>query len=353
MAVTRNIGFEALLRVRCSTGLRAATFEGNIVLSGNNDVELAAVDSSRTLLCGMLYDNSFPAGSSFAYIQTALLYTTRFGERLVRVFNLRLPVVTTLFNVFKGADLDCIMNYYLRCAAKELKKNAEVKEKKEKILYHCAELLSVYRKNCASNKPSAQLILPDSLKLFPVYTCSLWKNELLRAGHVKSDRRAFLIHEVLSMPVELSIPFIYPTLVCLLDDFPEGSISPALACTAESIKPDSAYLFENGFEMFLFIGPQCPSSFYLEVFGFDNPKAINFDLSDIPVLENQLNKKLRNLVDLLRHRRRRYMSLTIATAASKNENLLQYYLVEDKGENSRSYHDTLRYIHSKIRALLQ
>jgi hypothetical protein len=31
----------------------------------------------------------------------------------------------------------------LLLAAKELKKNAEVKEKKEKILYHCAELLVI------------------------------------------------------------------------------------------------------------------------------------------------------------------------------------------------------------------
>jgi hypothetical protein len=33
----------------------------------------------------------------------------RFGERLVRVFNLRLPVVTTLFNVFKGSHIIIII----------------------------------------------------------------------------------------------------------------------------------------------------------------------------------------------------------------------------------------------------
>ncbi|MCH1922194.1 hypothetical protein L9G15_22585, partial [Shewanella sp. A3A] len=38
------------------------------------------------------------------YFQTALLYTTSFGERRIRVMNLCLPVAKTVADLFSSAD---------------------------------------------------------------------------------------------------------------------------------------------------------------------------------------------------------------------------------------------------------
>ena len=43
-------------------------------------------------------------------------------------------------------------------------------------------MLFTYRKMCASNTAAGQLILPESLKLLPLYVLSLTKSGLLRAG---------------------------------------------------------------------------------------------------------------------------------------------------------------------------
>ena len=48
--VSRPIGFDAVLRVRCSAGIRACDFIGNFVATNSNDLEMAAIDSDKTLI---------------------------------------------------------------------------------------------------------------------------------------------------------------------------------------------------------------------------------------------------------------------------------------------------------------
>ena len=43
------------------------------------------------------------------------------------------------------------------------------------LVQGCIDILHVYRKKCASATSSGQLILPESLKLLPLYTLSLLK----------------------------------------------------------------------------------------------------------------------------------------------------------------------------------
>lgn len=40
---------------------------------------------------------------------------------------------------------------------------------------HSTRILAAYRKNCAASMSSGQLVLPDALKLLPLYTSSLLK----------------------------------------------------------------------------------------------------------------------------------------------------------------------------------
>jgi len=50
---------------------------------------------------------------------------------------------------------------------------------RESIITQAANILACYRKNCAQTIPTGQLILPDTLKLLPVYVCSLIKSDAL------------------------------------------------------------------------------------------------------------------------------------------------------------------------------
>ena len=53
---------------------------------------------------------------------------------------------------------------------------------RDAVTKSCVDMLAAYRKHCASTSPSGQLILPESLKLLPLYALGLIKSGLLRCG---------------------------------------------------------------------------------------------------------------------------------------------------------------------------
>lgn len=55
---------------------------------------------------------------------------------------------------------------------------------KDSLNSRCATILATYRKHCASPTNAGQLILPESLKLLPLYTNSLLKSDALGGGRL-------------------------------------------------------------------------------------------------------------------------------------------------------------------------
>ncbi len=50
---------------------------------------------------------------------------------------------------------------------------------RDSFTHQCAVILSCYRKHCSSQSPAGQLILPESLKLLPMYANCLLKSDCL------------------------------------------------------------------------------------------------------------------------------------------------------------------------------
>jgi protein transport protein SEC24 len=93
------------------------------------------------------------------------------------------------------------------------------------LIEKCVDILYVYRKYCATSTSSGQLILPESLKLLPIYILSLIKNTVLKqSADIHADERAYLFSLLNSMPVALSTPFIYPRLFALHHMSPEVTL---------------------------------------------------------------------------------------------------------------------------------
>ena len=89
---------------------------------------------------------------------------------------------------------------------------------KENLISNCAQILACYRKNCASPSSAGQLILPECMKLLPLYTNCLLKSDALAGGpDVGCDDRAFLMSAVSSMDLATSVAFFYPRLFPIHD----------------------------------------------------------------------------------------------------------------------------------------
>ena len=87
---------------------------------------------------------------------------------------------------------------------------------KESLVANCAQILACYRKNCASPSSAGQLILPECMKLLPLYTNCLLKSDVISGGaDVGCDDRAFLMSTVSSMDISSTVAYFYPRLLPL------------------------------------------------------------------------------------------------------------------------------------------
>ncbi|RHY01014.1 hypothetical protein DYB36_009754, partial [Aphanomyces astaci] len=157
---------------------------------------------------------------------------------------------------------------------------------KEKLVDDCVQVLSNYRKHCATNSSSGQLILPESLKLLPLYTLATLKSRALRNNltgqqargliDVRADERVMLLHLLNSFPVEHAVSAVYPKMYALhdlteevgtLDDKGDLILPAALPPTAEKLDENGLFLLHSSTYMYLFIGAKTNPTLLEDVFG--------------------------------------------------------------------------------------
>lgn len=113
------------------------------------------------------------------YLQAALLYTTVAGERRIRVHTVALTISDSIATLFKNADLDAQTTVMARRLAATLP-GGTLAAAREATTANSVTTLAAYRKHCASNSSAVQLILPEALKLLPLYALALLKGPALR-----------------------------------------------------------------------------------------------------------------------------------------------------------------------------
>ncbi|XP_063493582.1 protein transport protein Sec24C isoform X6 [Symphalangus syndactylus] len=325
--VQKIVGFDAVMRVRTSTGIRAVDFFGAFYMSNTTDVELAGLDGDKTVTVEFKHDDRLNEESG-ALLQCALLYTSCAGQRRLRIHNLALNCCTQLADLYRNCETDTLINYMAKFAYRGVL-NSPVKAVRDTLITQCAQILACYRKNCASPSSAGQLILPECMKLLPVYLNCVLKSDVLQPGaEVITDDRAYIRQLVTSMDVAETNVFFYPRLLPLTKSPIESTTEPpAVRASEERLSNGDIYLLENGLNLFLW--------------------------SVLPVLDNPLSKKVRGLIDSLRAQRSRYMKLTVVKQEDKLEMLFKHFLVEDKSlSGGASYVDFLCHMHKEIRQLL-
>lgn len=105
--ITRPIAFDAIMRVRTSTGVRPTDFYGHFFMSNTTDMEIASIDCDKSIAIEIKHDDKLPPEEN-VYIQVALLYTSCSGQRRLRILNLALKTCTQMADLFRCCDLDVI-----------------------------------------------------------------------------------------------------------------------------------------------------------------------------------------------------------------------------------------------------
>ncbi|NXE89458.1 SC24C protein, partial [Menura novaehollandiae] len=351
--VQKEVGFDAVMRVRTSTGIRATDFFGAFYMSNTTDVEMAGLDCDKTITVEFKHDDKLSEDSG-ALLQCALLYTSCAGQRRLRIHNLSLNCCTQLADLYRNCETDTLINYLAKYAYRGVL-SSPVKTVRDALINQCAQILACYRKNCASPSSAGQLILPECMKLLPVYLNCVLKSDVLQPGpEVTTDDRAYIRQLVTSMDVAETNVFFYPRLLPLTKaDVDSDSLPAAIRNSEERLSKGDIYLLENGLNIFVWVGVSVQQGLIQNLFGVSSFSQISNALSTLPVLENPFSKKVRSIVDMLQVQRSRYMKLIIVKQEDKLEMLFKHFLVEDKSlSGGASYVDFLCHMHKEIRQLL-
>ncbi|KAG9454824.1 hypothetical protein H6P81_007728 [Aristolochia fimbriata] len=342
--LTRPQGFEAVMRVRCSQGLQVQEYSGNFCKRIPTDVDLPGIDCDKTIMVTFKHDDKFQEGSECSF-QCALLYTTVYGQRRIRVHTLSLPCTSVLSNLFRAADLDAEFCCMLKQASNEIP-ITPLPQIKEQVMNLCINILHAYRKYCATVSSSGQLILPEALKFLPLYTLALVKS--IWQGRI--DDRSYWVSHVGSLSTTLAIPLVYPRMIAvheLLSKEVDASFPPTIPLSSEHVTDNGIYLLENGENCLIYVGSMVNAAILQQVFGVSSVDEIPSQFV-LRQFDNDLSKKLNEVVNEIRRQRSSYLRLRLCKKGDSSGMLFYSYMVEDKGPGSLSYVEFLVHIHRQI-----
>ncbi|XP_049614728.1 protein transport protein Sec24C isoform X2 [Syngnathus scovelli] len=349
--VQKPMGFDAVMRVRTSTGIRATDFFGSFYMSNTTDVELAGLDCDKAVTVEFKHDDKLSEETG-ALMQCAVLYTNCGGQRRLRVHNMAVNCCSQLSDLYRNCETDTIINFLSKYAFRGILNNP-TKAVRDTLVNQCAQILACYRKNCASPSSAGQLVLPECMKLLPVYlNCVLKSDLLLPAADVSLDDRAYLRQLISCMDVSETHVFFYPRLLPLMK-LESGSLPVAVRASEERLSKGGVYLLETGLHLFLWVGANAQQELLLNIFGTSNFGQIDASMTCLPVLDNPFSLRLREMIDSFRAQRSRYMKLVVVKQEDRSELIFRHFLMEDKSASGgASYVDFLCHMHKEIRQLL-
>ncbi|XP_030224962.1 protein transport protein Sec24B isoform X3 [Gadus morhua] len=347
--LSRKIGFEAVMRIRCTKGLSIHTFHGNFFVRSTDLLSLANVNPDSAFAVQMSIDDSL-VDSSLACFQAALLYTSSKGKRRIRVHTLCLPVVSQLSDVFAGADVQAI-TCLLANMAIDRSVSSSLGDARDALLNAVVDGLGVYR-NTVSTLQQHGLIAPDNLRLFPLYILALLKQKALRTGtSTRLDERVFAMCEFKTQPLQQMMRMVYPDMYRMDTISDQGSLhlndtvvpQPRLLhLSAERLSRDGAFLLDCGSVLYLWVGKCVNEIFIRDVLGCPNYASIPPNMTDIPELETKLSERVRAFLDWLQDNRAfSCLFYVVREDASAKLDFFQN-MVEDRSEMGLSYHEFLQ-----------
>uniref|UniRef100_A0AAY4A1N4 SEC24 homolog C, COPII coat complex component n=1 Tax=Denticeps clupeoides TaxID=299321 RepID=A0AAY4A1N4_9TELE len=342
--VQKQMGFDAVMRVRTSTGIRATDFFGSFYMSNTTDVELAGLDCDKTVTVEFRHDDKLSEGDGGrSYRCCAVLYTSCNGQRRLRIHNMAVNCCAQLADLYRNCETDTIINFFTKYAYRSML-SSPTKTVRDSLVNQCAQILACYRKK------TVPLILPECMKLLPVYLNCVLKSDVLHpAADTSLDDRAYLRQLVSAMDVAESHVFFYPRLLPLHKmDVETDTLPVAVRDSEERLSKGGLYLLETGLHLFLWVGANAQQELLQNVFGvpafgqIDPQHGENQRETSLPVLDNPYSKKLRGIVESFRTQRPRYMKLLVVKQEDKLELIFKHFLVEDKnGCGGASYVDFL------------
>ncbi|XP_035881328.1 protein transport protein Sec24B isoform X6 [Phyllostomus discolor] len=353
--LTRKIGFEAVMRIRCTKGLSMHTFHGNFFVRSTDLLSLANINPDAGFAVQLSIEESL-TDTSLVCFQTALLYTSSKGERRIRVHTLCLPVVSSLADVYAGVDVQAAVCLLANMAV-DRSISSSLSDARDALVNAVVDSLSAYG-STVSNLQHSGLIAPGSLKLFPLYVLALLKQKAFRTGtSTRLDDRVYAMCQIKCQPLVHLMKMVHPNLYRIDRLIDEGAIhvndrvvpQPLLQkLSAEKLTREGAFLMDCGSDFYIWVGKNCDNSFIEEVLGYPNFASIPQKMTHLPELDTLSSERTRSFITWLRDSRPLSPVLHVVKDESPAKTEFFQHLIEDRTEAAFSYYEFLLHIQQQI-----
>ncbi|XP_073335264.1 protein transport protein Sec24A [Pagrus major] len=353
--LTRKIGFEAVMRIRCTKGLSIHTFHGNFFVRSTDLLSLPNVNPDAGFAVQMSIEENLDDMQVVSF-QAALLYTSSKGERRIRVHTLCLPVVNSLSDIFAGADVQAITGL-LACMAVDRSVTASLSDARDAMTNAAIDSLASYRQSVLTIQQPG-LLSPACLRLFPLFILALLKQRAFRTGtSTRLDDRVFAMCQLKYQPLAYAMLMIHPALYRIDDLTDEGALNISertipqprlLQLSVEKLSREAAFLMDAGTVMYLWIGRNCNPNFLTQVLGVPNYATVPDNLYLLPELDTAESQRTRAFVGWLRDQRPFFPSLQVIRDESQRKVSFMQNMIEDRTESALSYYEFLLHVQQQI-----
>uniref|UniRef100_A0A8C6X5L3 SEC24 homolog A, COPII coat complex component n=1 Tax=Naja naja TaxID=35670 RepID=A0A8C6X5L3_NAJNA len=356
--LTRKIGFEAVMRIRCTKGLSIHTFHGNFFVRSTDLLSLPNVNPDAGYAVQMSVEESL-TDMQVVCFQSALLYTSSKGERRIRVHTLCLPVVNQLSDVYLGADVQAITGLLANMAV-DRSISASLSDARDALVNAVIDSLSAYRSSVLTIQQPG-LMAPASLRLFPLFILALLKQKAFQSKtNTRLDERIFTMCQVKSQPLVYLMLITHPNLY-RIDNLTDEVSSSSKICLEiiGCIFPISDIIqnctkmfnFRAYFiikVMFLWVGKNCGQNFISQVLGAPNYASIPHNMTHLPELNTAESSRVLAFIFWLREQRPFFPILYILKDESPWKPSFLQNMIEDRTESALSYYEFLLHIQQKM-----
>ncbi|KAK3591332.1 hypothetical protein CHS0354_028438 [Potamilus streckersoni] len=354
----RKIGFEAVMRIRCTKGLSMHTFHGNFFVRSTDLLSLPNINPDAGFGMQMSIEDSLTETSTVCF-QAALLYTSSKGERRIRVHTMCLPVTNQLEEIFHGADQQAIIGLLAKMAS-DRTATTSLSDARDALINAAVDILSAYGSTLPGSQRIGTLPTCHSLRLIPMYILAMLKHVAFRLNpSVKLDDRVFALQECKTLPLASMIQSFYPDLYPvhnITDKELNKKVSsevpspPLIHLSSANIDRNGAYLMDTGSAMYLYIGSAISEQFCKDVLDKPNFMSIEDGLHELPEVETEMSERLRNFLSHLLESRPTGATFTLVREDGKHRLKFFEYMVEDRTESSMSYFEFLQHLQKQMKS---
>jgi len=384
--LTETTAFEAVMRIRCTKGMRISNFYGNFYIRGTDLLALPNCNADSVFGFDLAHDEQNVA-TNYVTLQAALLYTSSEGQRRIRVMTQVLPVTNLSSDLISSVDTDAVCNLLSKQAV-EVAIKSSLDQARMRLQATCVDMIRTAKGgdrrtvsgyavpppggpqggNDNEEKP-----IPENLQLLPLYTLAMMKNVAFRGGtDVHPDERIQAHRHIVSMWVDQSKHFIYPRLFSIYDmgdnvgysveDLPDGGgddavvagrnrilLPEVLNLSADNLSSNGVYLLDNGIDMYLWVGSQADLDILGSLFGVQTLEDVDPNQLEVLTSGDPLASRFGAIVDALRDENDAAISpkiLIVREGDQQMESRFFWFMVEDRASfqgGTFSYADFMQY----------